>query len=235
MRLHALVVNPALTGLEYIEWTARALPGLALIVISRARCRWPTGCAACAPAPTTGSPSRAIPRSSWPGSRRCCAAAGPVRRCPTTQTIEAGELSIRPDRFDAYAGDSPPRCRARSTSCCSSSPRPTAGCSSARTSISGCGATRWPAATARWTCSCASCARSSSGLAGLALRPHPLRGRLPVRGRGRRRHRGRRGRRRPPPDARQPRPRSARPPSTGPRPRRRPGPGRPHALTLAYP
>jgi DNA-binding response OmpR family regulator len=34
MRLHALVVNPALTGLDYIEWTARALPGLGLIVVS---------------------------------------------------------------------------------------------------------------------------------------------------------------------------------------------------------
>ena len=39
---------------------------------------------------------------------------------------------------------------------------PTAGCSSARTSTSACGASRWPAATARSTCSCASCARSSS-------------------------------------------------------------------------
>ena len=34
MKLHALIVNPALTGLDYIEWTARALPGLALIVCS---------------------------------------------------------------------------------------------------------------------------------------------------------------------------------------------------------
>ena len=78
MRLHALVVNPALTGMEYIEWTARALPGLALIVTA-APMPWPTGCAVCAPVPTTGSPSRAIPRSSSPGSKRCCAAAGPVR------------------------------------------------------------------------------------------------------------------------------------------------------------
>ena len=34
------------------------------------------------------------------------------------ETIVAGELAIRPDRFDAYAGGQPPRSRARSTSCC---------------------------------------------------------------------------------------------------------------------
>src|SRR5690242_15869708 len=34
MRLHALLVNPALTGLDYVEHTATALPGLALLVCS---------------------------------------------------------------------------------------------------------------------------------------------------------------------------------------------------------
>src|SRR4029077_8136866 len=34
LKLHALVVNPSLTGLDYIGWTAEALPGLALLVCS---------------------------------------------------------------------------------------------------------------------------------------------------------------------------------------------------------
>jgi DNA-binding response OmpR family regulator len=34
LRLHALIVNPTLTGLEYVEQIAAALPGLALIVCS---------------------------------------------------------------------------------------------------------------------------------------------------------------------------------------------------------
>src|SRR5579884_1758779 len=36
LRLHALVANPALTGLEYFEWIAGALPGLALLACSPA-------------------------------------------------------------------------------------------------------------------------------------------------------------------------------------------------------
>ena len=35
LRLHALVINPALTGLQYIERISTALPGLALLVCSR--------------------------------------------------------------------------------------------------------------------------------------------------------------------------------------------------------
>src|SRR6202035_5654035 len=34
LRLHALVVNPALTGLDYLERIAMGVPGLALIAVS---------------------------------------------------------------------------------------------------------------------------------------------------------------------------------------------------------
>ncbi len=106
MRLHALVVNPALTGLEYIEWTARALPGLALLVVS-------------GPAPVadrvrglrTGAddwvakpchPEELVARIEAVLRRRRAGQA-PAQDA----TLEAGELSIRPDRFDAYASGQP--------------------------------------------------------------------------------------------------------------------------------
>ena len=34
MRLHAVIVNPGLTGLDYLERLALALPGVALLVCS---------------------------------------------------------------------------------------------------------------------------------------------------------------------------------------------------------
>jgi DNA-binding response OmpR family regulator len=102
MHLHALVVNPALTGLDYIEWTSRALPGLGLLVIS-------------APAPVAdrvrglrGGADDWITKPCHPEElvarieavlRRRKAGQLPVQE----ETITAGELSIRPDRFDAYA------------------------------------------------------------------------------------------------------------------------------------
>ena len=106
MRLHALVVNPALTGMEYIEWTARALPGLALIVTA-------------APMPVadrvrglrTGAddwitkpchPEELVARIEAVLRRRRAGQA-----LPDDGNIEAGELSIRPDRFDAYVGETP--------------------------------------------------------------------------------------------------------------------------------
>ena len=94
-----------------------ALPGLAMLV-----CSGPAPVADRVRALRGGaddwSPSRAIPRSWSRGSRRSCAAAAPAS-CPVEdEPVTRGELTIRPDRFDAYAGGRPRRCRARSTSCC---------------------------------------------------------------------------------------------------------------------
>ena len=58
---------------------------------------------------------------------------------------------------------SAPTSRGASSSSSSCSPTRRGRCSSARRSTSACGATRWCTATAPSTCSCASCARSSSG------------------------------------------------------------------------
>jgi DNA-binding response OmpR family regulator len=103
MRLHALIVNPRLTGLDYVERVADELPGLALLVCS---------------APTTVSERvrglRAgaddwITKPCHPEEllariqsvlRRRRAGELPVEDV----TIEAGELAIRPDRYDAYVG-----------------------------------------------------------------------------------------------------------------------------------
>jgi DNA-binding response OmpR family regulator len=103
LRLHALVVNPALTGLEYIERTALALPGLALLVC--------TG-----PAPVSdrvrglrGGADDWVTKPCHPEEliariqavlRRRRVGEVPVEEA----TITAGELAIRPDRFDAYVG-----------------------------------------------------------------------------------------------------------------------------------
>jgi DNA-binding response OmpR family regulator len=102
LRLHALVVNPALTGLDYIEWTASALPGLALLVCS-------------GPAPVAdrvrglrGGADDWVTKPCHPDEliarleavlRRRRAGNVPLH----DETIVAGDLSIRPDRFDAYA------------------------------------------------------------------------------------------------------------------------------------
>ena len=106
LKLHALIVNPALTGLEYIEATAHALPGLALLV-----------CSAPAPVADRVRGLRAgaddwITKPCHPEElvarleavlRRRRAGQAPVE----AEAIRAGELSIRPDRFDAYAAGQP--------------------------------------------------------------------------------------------------------------------------------
>jgi DNA-binding response OmpR family regulator len=103
-RLHALIVNPRLTGIEYIERVATALPGLALLVLS---------------APVTVServkglragaddwvtkpchPEELLARIQAVLRRR---RAGELPFEETT--MEAGELAIRPDRYDAYVGE----------------------------------------------------------------------------------------------------------------------------------
>jgi DNA-binding response OmpR family regulator len=104
LRLHALIVNPRVTGLDYVGRISDALPGLALLVCS---------------APVTVServrglragaddwitkpchPEELLARIQAVLRRR---RAGEL---PTEEvTIEAGELAIRPDRYDAYVGD----------------------------------------------------------------------------------------------------------------------------------
>jgi DNA-binding response OmpR family regulator len=104
LRLHALVLNPALTGLEYVERTASALPGLALLVVCR-----PTGVADRVRGLRGGAddwltkpchPEELVARLQAVLRRR---RAGEV---PSEEsTVSAGELAIRPDRYDAFVGE----------------------------------------------------------------------------------------------------------------------------------
>ncbi|HWF53147.1 MAG TPA: response regulator transcription factor [Solirubrobacteraceae bacterium] len=103
MRLHALILNPGLTGLEYVERIALALPGLALLV-----------CAGTAPVADRvrglrGGADDWITKPCHPEELVARVQAVLRRRrvgdVPLEEaTIHAGELAIRPDRFDAYAG-----------------------------------------------------------------------------------------------------------------------------------
>ena len=104
LRLHVVIVNPALTGLDYVERIAYALPGLALLVCSD-------------PAPVAdrvrglrGGADDWITKPTHPEElvariqavlRRRRAGDTPIE----DETIVAGELSIRPDRFDGYVGE----------------------------------------------------------------------------------------------------------------------------------
>ena len=106
LRLHTALINPAVTGLQYVETVCRALPGLAVIVISpRApvsdRVRglrggaddWMT---------KPVHPDELVARIEAVLRRR---RAGELPA--TEQPIAAGELEIRPDRFDAYGHGRP--------------------------------------------------------------------------------------------------------------------------------
>ena len=106
LRLHGLVVNPALSGLDYIERIARALPGLAIVVISP-----PVSVADRVRALRAGAddwitkpchPEELIARVQAVLRRRRIGT-----MVPDDQPVVAGQLSIRPDRFDAYVGDEP--------------------------------------------------------------------------------------------------------------------------------
>jgi DNA-binding response OmpR family regulator len=106
LRLHAVIVNPALTGLDYVARVAMALPGLALLICTSAapvadRVRglregaddWVTK--PCHPEELVARVQAVLRR------RR----AGEL---PADDAIMvAGELAIRPDRFDAYVGGEP--------------------------------------------------------------------------------------------------------------------------------
>lgn len=107
MRIHALIVNPALTGLDYIEQIATALPGLSLLVHS-------------APAPVAdrvrGLRAGAddwIAKPCHPEELIARIQAVMRRRRSGDQPVQdtiitAGELAIRPDRFDAYGPEEVP-------------------------------------------------------------------------------------------------------------------------------
>jgi DNA-binding response OmpR family regulator len=101
MRLHAVIINPALTGLEYLERLARALPGVALLVCS-------------APAPVADR-VRALRAGADDWVTKPCHPEELVARIEAVlrrrragelpleqEALVAGELAIRPDRFDAY-------------------------------------------------------------------------------------------------------------------------------------
>ena len=144
-------------------------------------------------APTTGSPSPATRTSSWLGWRPCCAAGGPASCPPTTKLIEVGELRIRRDRFDAYAGGRaagalPQGVRAAHPAGRRRGPGARArGDLPARLGLHD-GARRPLGRRVR-----AQAAPEAGGrLPGLAVRPHPFRRRLPVRRRAGRRRGGRR-------------------------------------------
>jgi DNA-binding response OmpR family regulator len=106
LRLHIALVNPALTGLPYAETLYRGLPGLAVIMISP-----PVSVSERVRGLRSGAddwvtkpvhPDELVARIEAVVRRR---RTGEV---PTEQpTIAAGELEIRPDRFDAY-GDGRP-------------------------------------------------------------------------------------------------------------------------------
>jgi DNA-binding response OmpR family regulator len=104
MRLHAVLINPALTGLEYLERLARALSGVALLVCS-------------APAPVADR-VRALRAGADDWVTKPCHPEEMVARIEAVlrrrragelplaqEPLVAGELAIRPDRFDAYAGE----------------------------------------------------------------------------------------------------------------------------------
>ncbi|HET6864610.1 MAG TPA: response regulator transcription factor [Solirubrobacteraceae bacterium] len=104
LRLHALIVNPRLTGLEYVERVAGALPGLALLV--------------CSPPVTVSERVRGLRAGADDWITKPCHPEELLARIQAVlrrrragellaedATIEAGELAIRPDLYDAYVSE----------------------------------------------------------------------------------------------------------------------------------
>jgi DNA-binding response OmpR family regulator len=106
LRLHVLIVNPALSGLDYIERVSVALPGLALLVVSEHG--------------AVGERVRALRGGADDWITKPCHPEELIARIQAvmrrrrvgdlpndTDAVVAGELAIRPDRFDAYVGAEP--------------------------------------------------------------------------------------------------------------------------------
>jgi DNA-binding response OmpR family regulator len=104
MRIHALVVNPALTGLAYFERVSEALPGLALL--------------ACGPSAPVADRVRSLRSGADDWIAKPCHPEELVARIQAVLrrrragelpadgvTVVAGELEIRSDRFDAHVGE----------------------------------------------------------------------------------------------------------------------------------
>ena len=106
MRAHAMILNPALSGLDYVERVGNAMPSLALLVIAD-----PAPVADRVRALRTGAddwvtkpchPEELIARIQAIVRRRRSGEL-PLDDAP----VIAGELTVRPDRFDAYVGSEP--------------------------------------------------------------------------------------------------------------------------------
>ncbi len=106
LRLHAAIINPAVTGLDYVGRTAGALPGMALLV-----CTGPAPVAERVRGLREGAddwitkpchPEELVARIQAVLRRRR------TGELPAEAAIMvAGALAIRPDRFDAYVGSEP--------------------------------------------------------------------------------------------------------------------------------
>ena len=106
LRLHALVINPALTGPEYIGRIGAAMPGLAIVVVAAQA--------------SVADRVRGLRASADDWITKPCHPEELVARIQAVlrrrrvgmavfdeEPTAAGELTIRPDRFDAYAGGEP--------------------------------------------------------------------------------------------------------------------------------
>jgi DNA-binding response OmpR family regulator len=104
MRLHAVIVNPALSGLDYIERIGIGLPGLAVLVLA-------------GPAPVADR-VRGLRAGADDWITKPCHPEELVARLQAVlrrrragelpsddEAVVAGELTIRPDMFDAYVGE----------------------------------------------------------------------------------------------------------------------------------
>jgi DNA-binding response OmpR family regulator len=106
LRIQALVLNPALTGLEYIEQIAAKAPSLAVVAVAS------QGTVADRVRALRGGADDWIAKPVHPEELVARIQAVLRRRRVGVQVeedtpIECGELLIRPDRFDAYVGREP--------------------------------------------------------------------------------------------------------------------------------